>query len=266
MSIGAFLNLTSFDPDAWRIQLGEIDRLSKRGHIEVWLEWLPRDRYELNAVRSVLSDERVIVHAPFIGLSIASPWKELRSISINRILECCKVAEALDAELVTIHSGLVPIYENSRYALDMVASSYEQIRDAAGDVNVALENMFTGYGVCVNAVAGTDDLLYLSNIVPDIKLTFDIGHAIQNNDEYASFLINNTSMISNIHLHDATVGGRAHLRLGDGSLNLEGFLDACIISNYSQFIGLETLTDDDTRSSWASVRDYLNDITANLEA
>ena len=183
MSIGAFLNFTSFEPESWLSQLREIDRMAGIGHIEVWLEWMPTDKYELAVVRSVLCGQRIIIHAPFIGLSIASPWRELRSISLARIIECCKIAEAVEAELVTIHPGLVPTYEDSQSVLDTVAASYEKIRDAAGDVGVALENMFTGYGVCVNAAARTDDLLYISSIISDIKLTFDVGHSIQNNED-----------------------------------------------------------------------------------
>jgi sugar phosphate isomerase/epimerase len=258
MSFGAFLNFTNFDPEDWQRQRRDIDLLSDRGHIEAWLEWLPSTRDELEAVKASLSGERIIVHAPFIGLSIASPWKDLRTISIKRILECCKIAEAIGAELVTIHSGLIPVYEDLHAALDTVADSYEQIRDAAGTASVALENMFTGYGVCVNAGARTADLIYLSNIVPDIKFTFDIGHAIQNDDGYIEFLTNNAAMISNIHLHDATVGGRAHLRLGDGSLDLDGFLNACIVSKYGRFVSIETLTCDDTQSSWKSVQDRVS--------
>ncbi len=166
---------------------------------------------------------------------------------------------------MTIHAGLVPVFDDTHSALDIAAASYERIRDNAGNVTVALENMFTGYGVCVNAVARIDDFIYLSNIVPNIKLTLDIGHAIQNGDQYTSFLLSHTSMIANIHLHDATVGGRAHLRLGDGSLDLGHLLNVCSDSHYSQFIGLETLTKDDTRSSWISVQSHLNDIATRSD-
>lgn len=263
MSLGAFLNITGFEPEAWLRQLREIDRLGRIGHIEVWLEWMPTDKIELAAVRSIISSKRILVHAPFIGLSIATSWKELRSISIARIIECCRIAEAVEAELVTIHPGLVPVYEDPRSTLDIVAASYEQIRDAAGDVDVALENMFTGHGVCVNAAARTDDLLYISSVVSEVKVTLDVGHALQNNEDYLGFLVNNASLISNVHLHDATIGGRAHMRLGDGSLNLANLLQACMSSNYDKFIGLETLTADDTQSSWRTVQDQLNRIKAS---
>ena len=265
MSIGPFLNLIRFEPEAWLNQLREIDRLAGIGHIEVWLEWLPSDKIEYSAVRSVLSGRRLLIHAPFIGLSIASPWHELRSISITRIIECCEIARTLDAELVTIHPGPVPVYEDVVSTLDIVAASYEQIRHAAGTVEVALENTYSGHGVSVNAAAKISDLLHLSSIVSDLRLTLDVGHAIQNQEEYIEFLNSNVSMISNIHLHDATVGGRAHMRLGDGSLDLSGLLNACVSNSYKHFIGLETLTLDDARSSLQMVRQHLNGINHDVE-
>ncbi len=258
MSLGAFLHITSFEPEAWVNQLTDIDRLAGVGHLEIWFEWLPGDRRELDSVKSVLAGRRTVVHAPFIGLSIASQWRDLRAISVSRIIECCRTAAVIGAELVSIHPGPVPVYEDRQSALDTVASSYEEIRHAAGITGVALENLFTGYGVCVNAASRLDDLIYISEMIADMKITLDIGHCVQNDEDYISFLSKNIDMVSNIHLHDATVGGRAHMRLGTGSVELGSFLDACLTSGYRGFIGLETLTAADTEASWQMIQSHLD--------
>jgi sugar phosphate isomerase/epimerase len=256
-SLGAFLHLTCFEPERWQEQLVELRDLKDRGHVEVWFEWLPSTAAESDAVRGLLSGERVVVHAPFIGMSIGSHWPELVAVSVDRIVETCRIAEDLKAEVVTIHSGIVSVFEQHEAVLDRIAGAYETIQAQAGGLTVALENMYNGRGITAHGAASIADLLALSQRVPTMKFTLDIGHAIQSKDQYRRFLLTKTPAIANIHLHDGFADGTAHLRLGDGQLDLADFAISCVDAGYDQFIGLETIGAADTAASWVVLQEQL---------
>jgi sugar phosphate isomerase/epimerase len=78
----------------------------------------------------------------------------------------------------------------------------------------------------------------------------DVGHCTQNGEQYDDFVRHYADVVANIHLHDAKRGGKGHLALGAGELDLGGFLRGLKSSQYRGFLTLETLTEDDTSRSW----------------
>lgn len=254
-SLGAFVEVNGFAPRDWTAQLAGISRLDGRGHVEIWFEWLPEDRHQLRAVLDVFADETVLVHAPFIGLSLGSPWRQLRHISIDRIVETCAVADGLGAQILTVHSGVCPSSEPNERTLDRIVDSYEEIIGHHPGVRVNIENMSgRSGGVIAEGAASLDACMNLIDRVPGLGLTLDVGHAIQNGENYADFLAARTGVISNIHLHDAYYRGPAHLKLGDGELSVAEFVRTCIDAGYGQFVGLETIGTEPTTASWLSLK------------
>lgn len=249
--------MTSFNVSDWRRQLTALQGLPNRGHIEVWLEWLPDTASQLRVLNSLLMHERIIVHAPFIGISIASPWRELSAISRDRLINACDVANELNAKVVTMHVGHVPFFEAREAIIDRIARAYEDIQRRSAATVIAIENMYRGRGVAVCTGASIADMIDLFTRIPSISFTLDVGHAIQNNEGYCEFLQAYKRSIVNIHLHDGIIEGAAHLRLGKGQLDLESFLHCCIESEYDQYISLETISDRDTIESWAILQDAL---------
>ncbi len=87
---------------------------------------------------------------------------------------------------------------------------------------------------------------------PAVKFTLDIGHCIQNGDDYLSFIELNKDRIVNIHLHNALKDGKAHYGFHkNGQLNLKKLISTLKRIQYSGFMSLEILQTEDIKKSWA---------------
>ncbi len=84
-------------------------------------------------------------------------------------------------------------------------------------------------------------LAALSRALPDVAITLDVGHCVQNGEDPAVVFSEFSEQVRNIHLHDARRGGRAHMALGEGDLDLESLLQTLESSAYSGFLTIETL-------------------------
>ncbi len=107
-------------------------------------------------------------------------------------------------------------------------------------------------GLTREGVASTRDLTDLLSRLPSMNFTFDVGHAIQDDDaDYPDFLAAHTDSVVDIHLHDGNQGGAAHLPLGGGELDLDGFVALLRKIDYKGRLTLETLGQADTEHSWS---------------
>ena len=107
-------------------------------------------------------------------------------------------------------------------------------------------------GTARECLGKLEDLLALESLLPDVRFTLDVGHCLQNGDDFESFLRKRGDRISDIHLHDGICGGKAHLALGDGSLNLPNLLRTLREVSFDGYVGLETISSYDTTRSWRS--------------
>jgi L-ribulose-5-phosphate 3-epimerase len=254
-SFGAFVNITEDDVDSWQRQFDQLQQLGDRRHIEIWLEDVAAVKKRMKEVVELFRGEQVIVHAPFVGLSLVSPWSDLRSISRERLIEAIDVAGELTARVFTVHPGEVPVMEPQEAVLDRAAESYTQLERRAGDMVVTLENMPDRRTAKREGIVSGRNFTELLDRIPTMKFTLDIGHALQNGDRYDLFLGNHAAAVANIHLHDGIKGGAGHLALGRGELNIDNFFSFIRAVNYQGFISLETLGFADTELSWKMVMD-----------
>jgi sugar phosphate isomerase/epimerase len=254
VSYGAFLNVTDSDVLSWRTQLARIDQLPERDHVEVWLESVPQGARERRILRQELAGETVIVHAPFIGLSLVSPWPELRRISLDKLIQCIDVSRELNARVLTIHPGDAPVMESQAAVTDRFVTAYSGLQERAGELLISAENMPNRITVSRPGITSTHDFAELLRQLPGMRFTLDIGHALQNGDDFETFLISQPHVIANIHLHDGVSGGRAHLAIGEGDLDVGRFFLALDESRFAGYVSLETLGFPDTRSSWQVMR------------
>ena len=260
MKRGAFLNLLSFDPDDWRRQLDALDKLETLDHLELWLEFMPT-RTQLLVLSDLLDGRRTIMHGPFIGMSLASSWDDLARISLDRCLQAVELACFLGSEVVTIHGGIVHRDEPHDPVIERLVGRLERLSRYRNPI-IALENMAGRGGATREAIARTEHLVQVMSCLPDLHVTLDTGHALQNGDDPSEFIEANGHRIVNIHLHDAHTGGRGHLRLGTAELNTARLLDALRATNYNGFLTLETVGIDDTAASWNVVRKHERSRTA----
>ncbi|WP_274562470.1 sugar phosphate isomerase/epimerase family protein [Streptomyces spiramyceticus] len=247
-SRGAFLNILSSDPQEWNTQYTKLQRLDGLQHVELWLEYLPTQD-EIKGFRSLLAGMPITVHAPFIGVALAAPWAELRTLSLERCLSARQVASDLDAKVITYHTGTYGVWEKHEDVLEQLVEPLAKIMVGDGPI-VAVENMPRRGGASRECLIEVRDLESLSGYLPQLKFTLDIGHCIQNEDDFQHFLQSHHSKIANMHLHDAKRGGKGHLAFGAGDLELPKILDLLNDVGFDGHISLETIGQRDTESSW----------------
>jgi len=157
----------------------------------------------------------------------------------------------MSARVVTFHAGTYPVFENHESALSEVSKVFQDFARMSNPI-VALENMPIkgGGGAARQCLGHLDDLVKLKALLPEVRFTLDVGHSLHNGDDYLSFLTKYRDSIANIHLHDALRGGRSHLAIGAGELNLETLLKQLSDIRYDEFLTLETITHTDTTNSW----------------
>ncbi len=156
----------------------------------------------------------------------------------------------MGAKVVTVHAGTYPVFEERARALDRLIHNFSSFAKLRTPV-VSLENMPVKKGTNRECLGPLNDLRELHQLFPDVRFTLDIGHALQNGDDFESFLREKVEYIEDIHLHDGRLGGSAHLPLGRGELDLRRTLLTLQEVNFKKYIGLETISASDTLQSWS---------------
>lgn len=245
-SVGAFVNLTTDEPERWAADLDGLEQL-QLGHLELWLEHLPSHR-ELALLDSLLGNWPRIMHGPFIGMSLATDWDELGSLSLDRCHRAIEAAALLDCEVVTLHAGPYANFGPHTRALERLAARLSRFARLSFPA-VTVENMPARGGATSEAVAATADLDALGELLPELSFTLDVGHCLQNEEDPAAAFTARAGRVRNIHLHDGQLGGASHQALGTGDLDLDAFVDALAQHDYRGFLTIETLSPEALRQS-----------------
>jgi sugar phosphate isomerase/epimerase len=249
---GVFINLTAFEPNAWQDELNWAHSLPELDHLELWLEFLPTRR-QLRGMREMFAGQRLIMHGPFIGTSLAAEWDELAEASVERCSWAVEAASFLECEVVTFHAGSYPAFSTEDAALERLAARFEAFASLA-EPRVTLENMPARNGATVETLGTLEGLKRMADRLPSLHFTLDVGHCLQNGESLKPFVRAYSDRIANIHLHDGLDGGRSHLALGEGELDVQDFLRCLDASGYDAFLTLETLGQEDTTVSWHALQ------------
>ncbi len=257
---GVFLNIVSRDRKNWKKQMDFINSLPDVNHVEIWIEE-ELNRSEIKYLKSLLSNYNVLIHGPFVHLSLISPHKKIREITIKQYLQTLKTAEVLGAKLVTLHVGTKIKFLQQKQAIEILIPNLRKLkRDYKGKVAFTIENLPPRSGGVRDHYPGSlKDLMYLKKLFPWINFTVDIGHAFQSGEDQnkiSKFIERFKNSILDIHLHDATFKKDAHLALGKGDLNIDKFFKLLRKINYNSYISLETVTKEDTYKSWRKIYKY----------
>ena len=251
-SLGAFLNILTPDPPQWERDFRRLTRLPSLGHVELWVEHLPAER-EQKLLRALLEGMDVLVHAPFIHLSLATNLKAIRRISKERYEEAIGFAARIDAKVVTMHGGSYAFYETKEVALERVAEMLDDLTSLDTPI-VTVENMPAKRGTTQEALSSLRDLVSLKSLVPGIKFTLDVGHCLQNDEDFTSFLRRYKKSVLDIHMHDAVRGGRGHLPAGAGALDFGRLSQFLHEIAFDRYLTVENLTFEDTTATWSAWR------------
>jgi sugar phosphate isomerase/epimerase len=249
---GVFVNILTPDSMQWKDTLRNLERFPSLDHVELWLEHIPKGN-ELGEIRSIFRNVEVIVHGPFIHTSLVSHIPEVVAITQRRFEEAVEFASKVQARLVTFHAGPYPLFENKDDVLEKLAHRFERFSEMTDPI-ATLENMpVKPYGTIREPIGKLCDYEPILELLPRTRFTLDIGHCLQNEDDFVPFIKRYSSRIENIHLHDGIPRGKGHLRLGEGHLDLGRFLDALLNVGFKGNVGMETISFDDTLSSWETL-------------
>jgi len=253
---GIFLYLPK-DKGNLKEQINFINSLKDVNHLEVWIEE-DLSPSELKILKSSLRKYEIIIHAPWVGLSLVSPHQEIREITVKLYLETLRIADTLKARLVTFHCGGSTVYESKETIMEILIRNLKKIRSLyKGKVTFTIENVpAVPRGPQISYPGFPEDLIYLKKRIPWLNFTLDIGHVFQegkNLKSISDFLKKYKNSILDIHLHDATLKGKAHLALGRGDIDINKFFHILDKVSYTGYISLEIISNEDIQKSWEKI-------------
>lgn len=238
-------------------QINFINSLPNVNHVEVWIE-KNLNLSELKTLKSSLRKYEILIHAPWIHLSLISPHPEIREITVKLYLQTLKVADVLKAKLVTFHCGGKTIYDSRETTEKIFIQNFKKIKNHyKGKSAFTIENVAAKRrGPQISYPDFPTDLMYLKKKLPWLNFTLDVGHAFEggkNLNVISRFLKKYKNSVLDIHLHDAILKGEAHLALGKGDLDSNKFFQILNKVGYTGYISLETISNEDTKKSWEKI-------------
>lgn len=259
-SKGLFLRLISPRKSIWRKEVQKIKAFKNLNHIEIWVEELDLlNDEEINWLKKELSDYELIIHAPFINLSIVSSHYGINKASIDVLKKTIDISKKLKAKLITTHAGAYPLFLNEDNVRKKFIKNFKEIiKYSANEIPITIENISMRKSTQISYPVLLNELSKIKQEIPEIKFTIDIGHCVQNNDNFSDFLVENVDSIKNIHLHNATKKEKAHYGFQkDGDLDSDNFLRLLEKIRYSGFLSLEILEKEDIEKSWKILNNKL---------
>jgi sugar phosphate isomerase/epimerase len=236
----------------WKDAVKRLEQLPSLDHIEVWLEHLPSTS-EIRTIKDMLRGVPLIVHGPFIHTSLVSHIPEIVRVTERRFEEAVDVASKLQARVITFHAGPYPLFEAKNAVLENLATRFAKFSELVDPI-ATLENMpIKNYGTTREPIGKLSDYEDILRFLPKLRFTLDIGHCLQNGDDFVPFIRRYCERIENIHVHDGVQGGRAHLRFGYGRLDLLSLIDVLVRVGFEKSVSLETISWEDTSSSWETL-------------
>ncbi|MDD4785217.1 MAG: sugar phosphate isomerase/epimerase [Candidatus Shapirobacteria bacterium] len=243
--LGIFLNILTSNREQWLKDINFIKTISGLNHLEIWLEAYlsPQD---INWLKEQLFDYQLIIHAPFTSMSLVSGHNLIDEASIKIIKKTIDQSVALNANLITVHSGKYPVYSNPQKASKIFSENFQKLINYANKkIILTTENMPIRRGA-ENHFPVLEELGNLSKIISDINYTIDIGHCIQNGEDFYQFITKNKNKIKDIHFHNAVKNGKAHYGLQlPGELDFKKLIGFLNKINYQNYLTLEVLDNED---------------------
>jgi sugar phosphate isomerase/epimerase len=256
-STGVFLNIISPDINLWQKEMKYIQGLDDVEHIEVWLEYIPKRKQEILLLTSFLKNYQVILHAPFMDLTLLSHHSEIIKKSEDILGEAIEIGNKLSAKVITIHSERHPFFWSKEEVKTRVVKSFVKLQKLTS-ASLAIENL-SASGNTQQAYPQTPkQIIDIAQILPKQSgVTLDIGHLLKDGYPIFPVIAKLKNRLVNIHLHDE-YKGRAHLSLGTGNLKLMKLLLLLQDIKYNKFVSLEVVGKKQISESWLFLNKKLN--------
>ena len=249
---GLFLHIVSHDKREWARAIKGLGCFSGLDFVEVWLEEVDLSVGEIVWLKQRLAPYEIIIHAPFINLTLVSSHRSINSATIGILRKTIDIGVKLGAKVATMHAGAFPLFLDQRAVREIFVANFRPLMNyAKGKIQITVENISMKKSTQISYPVLLDELEDIRTPISEINFTLDVGHCVENGDEFAGFLTKNKSRIKNIHLHNAIQKGGAHFGFNrPGDLNLKDFIKLLKDIGYSGFLSLEVLGERDVKESW----------------
>ena len=180
---------------------------------------------------------KTTIHAPLSDINLASPNQAIRKASIQQMKRSMDLALSLDAEVVVVHPGQMPILGR-----DLEEAVLRYNRESLAECAVYAADC--GVNMCVENMPRIDGLLFqdldeLDRLVKDIgaQITLDVGHAHNNFIPTKDML--KSSRVKHVHLSDNDGTFDQHHALGSADIDFKSLIDDLQKMNYQGILVVE---------------------------
>jgi sugar phosphate isomerase/epimerase len=200
-------------------------------YIEVWGE-VPHayhDWVDAKRLKDTLSayDMVLTLHAPFTDLNIASPFQPVRAAVAKTMDDFVRFGIRLGASIITVHPGSV-------HNIALVSNSTESavqiirgmVKTSEGRIAISIENQARSSSKYLFPLASTvESLEQMLSAVEGTRFTLDTGHAHVSGLDPVALAQRFGSRFVEVHLSDNCGTSDDHMILGQGTANLDRFVE-----------------------------------------
>lgn len=187
-------------------------------------------------------DLDVLVHLPFGGIDLSSPFEHVRQGSIRELTAALGTAADIGAEKAVVHPT-TNAWSAAWDADDLRANVVDSVLRLdeyahAQDIELCVENI-------PRSIFRTHELPHLLDET-DVSMTLDTGHARMDGRDsvgIAAFADRFGHRISHLHLNDTRQPKDEHLPFGAGDIDFAAIFDA-LGSDWEGTLSLEVFTHD----------------------
>lgn len=186
-------------------------------------------------------DLGISVHAPMSDINISSHVDKIRQASIEEMISSFQKANELDANIVTVHPGSIPV---------MALKFTDKILELNLESLKYLQSQAEEYGVmmCVENMPLLERLLYtnVEALFEDVSneihsgITLDIGHGHNNGFNVDEMLVSDD--IHHIHLNDNDGSYDMHDALGTHNIDFKSLFNILEKKKYNDICVIEVYT------------------------
>jgi len=195
------------------------------------------DQYNMRSVietgaRYLLDPKRK--HHP----TLVSPKSHGRPQRIEFLRRAIDIAAALDADCVSLWSGVLPQGDSREFGMQRLAEGLAAVLDYAARQNVVL-GFEPEPGMLIDTMDAFAKLLERIDS-PHLQLTLDIGHLhCQGELPIAAFIRRWSQRLVNVHIEDMRAGVHDHLMFGEGEIDFPSVVAALAEVGYDGGLQVE---------------------------
>jgi sugar phosphate isomerase/epimerase len=166
-----------------------------------------------------------------------------RARRVDFLRRAIDIAARLNAECVSIWSGILRDGAGEREAFSRLAGGLAEILEHARQTNVTLA-FEPEPGMFIDTLARFNDLYdELSRLRLDpsqLRLTIDIGHLhCQGEVPIERHVLARRTQLANVHIEDMRAGVHEHLTFGEGEIDFRPVIAALAKIGYAGVVGVE---------------------------